>query len=173
MKRRMKAIDALRLAVERERGALNFYRDAARMDENPDGRRMFHWLAKEEARHLIRLRGQLNALLDNSRWTRCDRTDFASARSDFPSVSEASGPVSRRAAEREALAKAVESEKEAVTFYRYVEEATPDLNGKSMFRLLAEEEQRHIELLERELEWFAKAHGEIAEHEVYGRSIDA
>ena len=63
MKRRMKAIDALRLAVERERGALNFYRDAARMDENPDGRRMFHWLAKEEARHLIRLRGQLNALL--------------------------------------------------------------------------------------------------------------
>ena len=36
------------------------------------------------------------------------------------------------------------------------EQQTPDLGGKSMFRILAEEEEGHLILLEEELEWIIK-----------------
>lgn len=67
-KRRMDAIDALKLAIERERGANRFYREAAAMTEDANGRRTFRWLAKEELRHLAKLRQQLRSVLDDNKW---------------------------------------------------------------------------------------------------------
>jgi rubrerythrin len=67
-RRRLKAIDALRLAIHREREAVNFYREAAARLENGLGQTVLAWLAREESRHLSRLRQQLNTLLESSRW---------------------------------------------------------------------------------------------------------
>ena len=44
-KRRIDAIDALKLAIEREKGANRFYREAVAMTEDPNGKRTFKWLA--------------------------------------------------------------------------------------------------------------------------------
>lgn len=53
VKRRMDAVDALKLTIER--GANKLYREAANMTEDPIGKRAFKWLAKEELRHLAKL----------------------------------------------------------------------------------------------------------------------
>jgi len=156
-KRRMDAVDALKLAIERERGANKFYRQAANMTEDPNGKRTFKWLAKEELRHLAKLRQQLRSVLENNRWLEWRRATAPIERTEFPPPSEAIGRVKVGAAERDALRQAIESEREAVAFYREAENSTPDLHGKTMFRALAREEEGHLSLLEQELEWITKS----------------
>ena len=156
-KRRMDAVDALKMAIERERGANRFYRQAADMIEDPDGKRMFKWLAKEELRHLAKLRQQLKSVLDNKKWLEWKRATSPIERTEFPAPSEVTGTVKIGAGERDALRQAIEAEKEAIAFYNQAEESTPDPHGKAMFKALAREEEGHLSLLEEELEWITKS----------------
>jgi len=78
-------------------------------------------------------------------------------REEFPSISEATGKITADVAELDALRQAIQSEKDAVAFYKEAEESTPDLNGKNMFRALAKEEEGHLELLEEELKWLTQS----------------
>lgn len=156
-RRRMGAIDALKLAIERERGANRHYRQAADMAKDSDGKRMFGWLAKEEARHLAKLRQQLKSVLDNDRWLEWKRASAPLARREFPSPSEASGTIDISVGERDALRHAIESEQESVAFYKEAVDSTPDLHGKTMFKSLAREEEGHLALLEEELDWIIKS----------------
>lgn len=156
-KRRMKPVDALQLAIEREKGANKFYREAADKIRDPDGQKTFKWLAKEEARHMAKLRKQLKSVLDNNRWLEWKRATTPLNRNEFPSASEARGTVTADAGERDALRKGIESERDAIVFYKEAEDSTPDLRGKTMFRSLAGEEEGHLALLEEELEWITKS----------------
>jgi rubrerythrin len=155
-KRRINAVEALKLAIERERGANRFYRKAADMTEDPNGKRTFKWLAKEESRHLAKLRQQLKSVLDN-RWLEWRRATAPIEKTEFPPLSEAAGTAKVGAAERDALRQAIESEREAIAFYKEAENSTPDLHGKAMFKALAREEEGHLALLEEELEWITKS----------------
>lgn len=156
-KRRMKAIDALKLAIERERGANRFYIQAADMTADPDGGKMFRWLAGQEARHLAQLRQQLKSVEDAGAWLEWRNRTSPVDRSEFPTASEASGTVKVSSDERDALRQAIKSEQEAIVFYREAEDSTPDLWGKSIFNLLAREEEGHLALLEEELYWITKS----------------
>jgi len=156
-KRRMKAVDALKLAVERERGANKFYHQAADVAEDPDGKRMFNWLAKEEARHLVKLGQQLKSVLNNNKWLEWKRATAPIDKTEFPSPSEARGTISASVGERDALRQAIKSEQEAIAFYKEAEDSTPDLRGKAMFKSLAREEEGHLALLEEELQWITKS----------------
>jgi len=155
-KRRMDAVDALKLAIERERGANKVYRQVADMTEDLNGKRAFKWLAKEELRHLAKLRQQLKSVLDNNRWLEWKRMTTPVKRTEFPSPSEVSGTVKVSAGEHDALRKAIESEREAIAFYHEAEDSTPDLHGKAMFKALAREEEGHLALLEEELDWITR-----------------
>jgi len=156
-KRRIDAVEALKLAIERERGANKFYRKAADMTQDANGKRTFAWLAKEELRHTAKLRQQLKSVLDNNKWLQWRRATAPIERAEFPSLSEATGPVKVGAAERDALRQAIESEREAIAFYQEAEDSTPDLHGKTMFKALAREEEGHLALLEEELEWITQS----------------
>ena len=68
VKRRLKAVDALKIAIEREREAGKFYLDAIGIVADPSGIMMLNWLVREESRHLAKLSQQLNSLLENNRW---------------------------------------------------------------------------------------------------------
>lgn len=157
-KRHIDTVDALKLAIERERGANKFYLKAVEMTENPDGKRMFKWLAKEELRHLAKLRQQLKSVLDNNKWLEWRRVTAPIERSEFPSIPEAIGVVKVDASERDALRQAIDSERVAIALYKEAEDSTPDLRGKAIFQALAREEEGHLELLEEELEWITKSH---------------
>ncbi len=156
-KRRMDPVDALKLAIERERGANKFYLQAAAVTGDPQGQGLFTWLAKQELRHLAKLRKQLKSVLDAGQWVQWRTVTAPIERGELPSVSEAGGEVSVSAGEREALRLGIEAEREAVAFYRAAGESTPDPHGKAMFGSLAAEEEGHLALLEEELEWITKS----------------
>ncbi len=156
-KRHMDAVDALKLAMEREKGASKFYRQAADMTEDPNGKRAYDWLAKEESRHFAKLRQQLRSVLDNNKWLEWKRRTAPIDKTEFPPPSEATSEVKVGASERDALRQAIQSEREAAAFYKEAEESTPDLHGKTMFKALAREEEGHLALLEKELEWITKS----------------
>ena len=63
------------------------------------------------------------------------------SRAEFPSPSEALGEFGKDSDDLEVLGQAVQSEWAAVAFYREVGEITPDVGGKALFRLLADEGQ--------------------------------
>jgi rubrerythrin len=155
-KRRVKAVDALMLAIERERGARALYLGAASRASDPDGQRMFNWLAEEEYRHMAALKRQLDSLLEHDKWLEPGSAISPVERTEFPPASEAIRTHGVDTDEERILLQAMESEEESILFYREAEESTPDLGGKSMFRLLAEEERGHLTLLQGELEWVTK-----------------
>ena len=156
--RRMDSVDALQLAIEREKGESKFYHQAAGMTEDPNGKRAFQWLAKEEARHLAKLRQQLRSVLEKQRWMAWKGRTTPIERTEFPLLSEATGETKMGAGERDALRQAIQSEREAIAFYRDAENSTPDPHGKTMFKALGREEEGHLALLEEELEWITKSH---------------
>jgi rubrerythrin len=153
----MKAVDALKLGIERERGANRFYREAAEATKDQNGKNMFHWLAKEELRHLAKLRQQLKSVLDTNRFLEWNRRATSMDREEFPSISEATGTITADTAELDALRQAIKSEMDAITFYREAEDSTPDLRGKNMFRALGREEEGHLSLLVEELKWLTQS----------------
>jgi rubrerythrin len=88
-------IDALRLAIEKERGAHQYYSEAAGRVTNEASKKMFTWLANEEKGHLHLLESQCAAVEQSSEWLAEDKTPAGCklstpiARSEFPSLSEA------------------------------------------------------------------------------------
>jgi rubrerythrin len=156
-KRRMDPVDALKIAIERERGANKFYRRAAEMTQDPNGQSTFQWLAKQELRHLAKLRKQLKSVVEGDRWLEWRRAATPVEREEFPQPSEATGPIHVGVGERDALRQAIEAEREANAFYKEAEDSTPDPHGKAMFKALAREEEGHLALLEEELEWINKS----------------
>jgi rubrerythrin len=156
-KRRMKAVDALKLGIERESGANKFYQKAAQATRDQNGKNMFDWLAKEELRHLAKLRQQLKSVLDNNKWLEWKRATTPINKTEFPLISEATGKIVVDSSELDALRQGIKSEQDAIAFYKDAEDSTPDLKGKNMFRALAKEEEGHLALLEEELQWLTQS----------------
>ena len=156
-KRRMKAVDALKLGIERERGANKFYQKAAQATGDQNGKNMFDWLAKEELRHLAKLRQQLKSVTDNNKWLEWKRVATPMNKTEFPSISEATGTTTVGAGEMDALRQGIKSEQDAIAFYKEAEDSTPDLKDKNMFRALGKEEEGHLSLLEEELQWLTQS----------------
>ena len=55
------------------------------------------------------------------------------------------------------MRQAIQSEREAVAFYKEAGESTRDLHGNAMFRALVREEEGHPALLGEEPEWITKS----------------
>ncbi|MEK7281910.1 MAG: ferritin family protein [Chloroflexota bacterium] len=153
----MDAVDALKIAIERERGANRFYRQAADTTENADGKAVFKWLAKEELRHLAKLRQQLKSVLGANKWLEWRRVATPIERTELPRLSEAAGSVKVDAAAQNALRRAIEAEQKSIAFYEKAADITIAPNGKAMFQALSREEKGHLALVEEELEWLIKA----------------
>jgi rubrerythrin len=52
--------EAIRMAIEREKGALEFYTQAVKIARYPGTKQMFEFLAKEEMKHRRMLEEELN-----------------------------------------------------------------------------------------------------------------
>ena len=102
------------------------------------------------------LKLQLDSLLANNKWLAPGSAISPVERAEFPLASEAVYTHGVDTDEEGILLQAMESEEESILFYKEAEESTPDLGGKSMFRLLSEEERGHLVLLQREMEWVTR-----------------
>ncbi len=146
-------IEVLQLAAGREREANKWYRRAADLTEDKNGKATYTWLAKEELRHLAKLRKQLKSLQEERRWLPWKSLVIAVGRNEFPPPSEAEGPAKVVAGDREALEQAIRNEKASIASYRETAGKTSDPEGKAMFEDLAREEEGHLALVEEEREW--------------------
>ncbi|MFC2000097.1 ferritin family protein [Chloroflexota bacterium] len=142
----------LTLAIEREKEANRFYLQSAKMTSDPDGKKMFSWLAEEEVKHWNHLDQQLKSLRREAGWVPFPDASTAIVRSEFPKASEISEPYEPEAGELEALRQAISSEKKSVGFYKQNERIMADPGDKQIFASLVKQEQGHLELLQAQME---------------------
>lgn len=166
----MNELDALSLAIRREKEAHRYYTDAAAGSTNKNGKKMFSWLASEEAGHIKILEKQWEKAKQGSVWLSeegwCTYGDIAHPIecTELPSSSEARGRLAEDAPELEVLKAAIEAEREAAAYYAALARSTSDLNGKDMFEKLSKVEQGHLDLLEEEYDWLSKSRSMFTIH---------
>lgn len=159
----MNELDALSLAIEREKEAYRFYSDAAARSTNAAGKKTFSWLASEEEGHVRILEKQWQEIKGSGKWLSeggwCAYGDISNPVecTEFPPSSEARGDLKPDAPEMEILRAAIEAEREATSYYTRLAENTSDLNGKSMFNKLSRIEQGHLDLLDEEYKWLSRS----------------
>ncbi len=157
------ALDALRLGIEREKGAHKFYSDAAQKVTNEASRSMFNWLAGEEQGHIRVLEKAQQAVQSKKGWPgeqECrDSGDLSQPveKAEFPKLAEAKAEVKEDVPEMEILSRAIADERDAMYFYTELGEGISDPEGKKMMKTLAAIEKGHLELLEEEYEWLRRS----------------
>jgi len=152
------SLQVLTLAMEREKGGHDFYLDVATKTNDPKGKSMFEWLARQEMNHYQKLSGQREALAQDRGWQKISEpAEPALGKSEFPQISEVSGEVKANTGELDALKVGIEAEKESIALYHQAANDSTNQDAKEMFLRLVEEEQGHLELLETEYEWLRQA----------------
>jgi rubrerythrin len=138
----MTLLDAIKIAIEAERKAAAFYADAAQKTETL-GRKLLEQLADFERHHYDILTKLEQSLRDQGAFI-----DYEGRELTFPAPSEV-----QRTAEPNKMSMmgiittALEIEVEAEKRYTALAEQTSDPAGQSMFRRLAQEENKHHKIL--------------------------
>jgi len=139
-------IDAIKLAMDAEQQAHNYYSQSAQKATSPKGKDMLNQLAALELNHYNYLKTLLTSLQEGAGWTSYPGTQFsgpaqsAEAKNSFAEEGMKDDVLS-------ILSKAIEDEKNACNYYTKLSEETDDPAGKDMFKKLAEEEKLHAKIL--------------------------
>lgn len=137
-------VKAVKVAMEAEKEASQFYSKAAKKTRNPKGRDMFQQLSEFEANHYQRLKELLKSLQEKGEWILYSGTSLK--KKSIPiKVEKPKGQ--EQLTDMDALKIAVREEKKARTYYRAMAELTKDPRGKDMYRGLADEEALHEKVL--------------------------
>lgn len=148
----MNILHALDIAIERERGAHDFYSRAAEVTHDTRGKEMFVWLAQQELGHFNSLRRLKEALLESDSEIKlgCLSAEDSKVIESMPK-SEVSGEVTATTTAIEALRLSMQAERASIELYRRMEKSTTDPGAKMMFDGLVGEEQTHLLILEAQL----------------------
>ncbi len=135
----MTPLQILELAIYNEQSAYDFYLDLSSQIENQSGREKFGFLAQDEKRHKGLLEGQYQ------RESKGEKLGFDPKRVKYVKVK-----VDTQSSATDALDLAIQAEREAYKFYTQASQETKDQSGKSLFLKLAEDEDKHYNLLSAE-----------------------
>ena len=141
MKNNLNAVGAIKVALQTEIDSYRMYSKALRFVENSKSLEMIRMLAREELNHKKRLE-DLYAKLSGRR---------------VLALNLRFKPVHRHITQKDiapfrVLEYAIWNEKDSILFYDKASEDCTDLEGKQMFKKLALEEKKHLELFEMEFE---------------------
>ena len=151
MSKKEAALAALQMGIQTEIDGHKFYQDFARRTSDPEARRMFERLARDEVMHLELLRNTKAMLEESGQWAEykgVEVEDLAGA--PIFSRERIEENLVAYTSDLSALRLAYLIEKDAVDFYTRAAQETDDANGRSMFQDLAEMERGHLNLLEGE-----------------------
>lgn len=140
---RKEMLDAIMRAMEIEKETFDYYTKAEHKTFNKAGKRMFHWLARTEEQHYLKLTELYKSLDETGRWVFYGGTTITLEPSN-PGEHE----VGFDTDDREALEIAKEIEKKGIAFYEGLLEKTADPDGKAMLRTLLDEEREHLKVIE-------------------------
>ena len=162
VKRHIDPIGALQIAIEREKEAQQFYREAANVTEDKWGKKLLQWLSNEEVWHQAGLEKQLKSMMDKNTWQEWKEESAPLSKNDLEETAETAHTREATSYEHvtgteiSAVRTALRAEMKAVQFYKDFMEATTDANGKKTFESLVKQEQGHAALLQRVLDTIAK-----------------
>jgi rubrerythrin len=160
IKPEISALEALSVAIYNEQSAFDFYTKLSDTIKNQSGKEKFKFLASDEKRHRELLEGYYQKI---------------SGGKGFPfdpdKVKTVNVDVRDNATASEALDVGIKAEKEAYEFYSKSAEEAKDHEAKKMFLMLAEQEDRHFNILMAEKQaligqfyWFSLDTPGIMEH---------
>ena len=155
----MSAAEALSLAIYNEQSAFDFYTDLSQIIKNASGKEKFKFLASDEKRHR-------EILEDYYKKINHQPFPFDSGKAKRITVD-----VRDNTSASEALDIGIKAEKEAYIFYNNNAKSSSDPEAKKMFLMLADQEDRHFNLLLAERQalidqfyWFSLDTPGIMEH---------
>jgi rubrerythrin len=130
------ALEALSIAIYNEQSAFDFYTKLSESIKNESGKKKFSFLAMDEHRHRTLLEGHYKKTTGGK---------------DFPfdarKVKKIQVEIKDGTSAAEALDIGIKAEKEAYEFYSKSATEAKDPEAKKMFLMLAEQEDRHYNLL--------------------------
>jgi len=139
-------LDAIKIAMDAEMKAHNYYSQSALKASNPKGKDMLSQLASFELNHYNYLKSLLASLEEGKGWISYTGSNFSEA----PHSSEGKDSSNNEQMKDDVLSilsKAIEDEKNASTYYAKLADETADPAGKQMLKKLSEEEKLHIKIL--------------------------
>jgi len=159
LKSTIKSLEALSLAIYNEQSAFDFYTSLSLVIKNESGKEKFKFLASDEKRH--------RRLLEDY----YKRTTHEAFPFDPDQVKKIRVEVRDNTSASEALDIGIKAEKEAYEFYSNNAKTTSDPDARKMFLMLAEQEDRHFNILLAEKQalidqfyWFSLDTPGIMEH---------
>ncbi|MFH1336679.1 MAG: ferritin family protein [Candidatus Zixiibacteriota bacterium] len=155
----MSAAEALSLAIYNEQSAFDFYTDLSKIIKNASGKEKFKFLASDEKRH--------REILEDY-YKKINHQPFPF---DPGKAKRITVDVRDNTSASEALDIGIKAEKEAYAFYNNNAKSSSDPEAKKMFLMLADQEDRHFNLLLAERQalidqfyWFSLDTPGIMEH---------
>jgi rubrerythrin len=157
MKPTSDALKAIETAIQIEKDGLAFYTEAAKQTDDPNGKKMFKTLARDEAAHLRLFEDARQALLERGNWLSPEEVAAISPGGlerppIFPKVSKAQAA---QIPERElaALRRGIQAEADSIAFYSQERDKTDDPDAKAMYAYLVEQEEGHRTILQGEYDY--------------------
>lgn len=134
-------MNAIQIAINMEKDAIDFYTKAAEKTSHPAGKKMFLSVTEDEKRHLQMLSAIFNEVdikIDEVSPMKNIRTVFETMRDSMMQRVEATKD------ELEAFKIAMQMEKEGIEFYKKVQTETNQPKEKALFERLIKEEEQHF-----------------------------
>ena len=136
---RIDDLEALRIAIQSEIDAHNYYKGAIKSFKNKETRELLATLASEELKHRKKLENQYSNLSGKKLLY-----------INLPKKRRITKPLMSDSNELEILETAIEHEKDARDFYEKASKRTIDADGKLVFEQLVIDEDQHYSLLQAE-----------------------
>jgi rubrerythrin len=136
-------LDAIMRAMELEKETFDFYTKAEHRTFNPDGKRIFHWLAKTEEQHYLKLSELYSSLDQNERWV-----FYGGSTISLEPATDQCRQVTYDTDDLTALEIAMEIEQKGFSFYDELLPKTSDPDGRAMLETLKNEEVEHLRVIE-------------------------
>ena len=142
------AIDILKMAILMERRGRAFYNKVASQTDDPNVKRIFELMAKEEVIHERFLLDQMTHFQNNENFEIKDYPKEGEDTIAHMILSEKiSAAINSAGFEAAAISAAIDMESKAIEVYSNRAEETGDANEKKLYQWLAEWEQSHHKIL--------------------------
>ena len=156
-------MDIFKFAMEKEKFSEDYYRQLSKKTHNKGLSSILTMLAEEERRHF-------NIVQQMQRQTPEIKTDtdiLGNARQVFEKMRQSAENFNFEITELELYEKARDIEKESRQFYLEKSNEVKDASQKEIFKRLADEEQKHLALLQRICDFVAKPKWFLENAEMY------
>jgi len=144
-------MDIFEFAMQMEKDGEEYYRDLAGKMKNDGVKRILNMLADDEVKHY-----NIVSAMRKGAPEMPDSPVLKNSKNVFEQIKENRINLEFEDSHRDALKKALEVEERSESFYREKEDEVDNDAHKQLFKKLADEERRHVHLIDHMIEFMMK-----------------